>query len=185
MFERYSNEAKRVLVKAQDLAVELGSRYIGARHLLYGCAEVEEDTAGQPLRDLGITGATIRQLLPREEETAVGSVDSDALRAIGIDYDAVRATVEQNFGPGALEAAPDRRAAAGPRKPPFTPEAKRSLELALRVAIELHAERIVPGHLVLGLLRLDNERIVAAVEQSGTTIPAVSAAVLTRLAAAA
>lgn len=185
MFERYSNEAKHVLVKAQDLAVELGSRYIGARHLLYGCAEVREDTAGQPLRDLGITGASIRRLLPHEDEQAAGSVDPDALRAIGIDYEAVRATVEQNFGAGALDAAPDRRVSAGPRKPPFTPEAKRSLELALRVAIELHAEQIVPGHLVLGLLRLDNEQVVAAVEQSGTTVTAVSAAVLTHLAAAA
>jgi len=185
MFERFTENARTVLVEAQDVAVELSSRYIGAGHLLYGCAEVREETAGRPLHDLGITGASMRRLLPREEERAADSVDPDALRAIGIDYEAVRASVEQNFGPGALDVAPDRRVPGGGRKPPFTPDAKRSLELALRVAIELHAERIVPGHLLLGLLRLDNELVVAAIEQSGTSVAALSAAVLTRLSAAA
>lgn len=112
-------------------------------------------------------------------------VDLDTLRAIGIDYEAVRTMVEQNFGIGALEAAPDRRVPAGPRKPPFTPEAKRSLALTLRVAIELHADRIAPGHLLLGLLRLDDEHVVAAIQQSGTTVATLSATILMRLSAAA
>jgi hypothetical protein len=193
MFERFTENAKSVVVEAQYLALELESRHIGALYLLYGCAEVREETAGRPLHDLGITGASIRRLLPREEEQAAGSVDPDALRAIGIDYEAVRAAVEQNFGPGALAASPDRRVPPGPRnrvppgprKLPFTPEAKRSIELTRQVATELHAERIVPGHLLLGLLRLDNEGVVEAIEQSGTTVTALSAAVLTRLSAAA
>ena len=186
MFERFTSEAKHVLVEAQDLSMELGSRYIGADHLLYGCAKAQEDTAGQPLRQLGITGASIRRLLPREErEHPASAVDPGALQAIGIDYEAVRSTVEQNFGPGALDAAPDRRVASGPGRPPYSPEAKRSLELALRVAIELHAKQIAPGHLLLGLLRLDDEQVVGAVEQSGSTVVALSAAVLTRLSAAA
>jgi ATP-dependent Clp protease ATP-binding subunit ClpA len=185
MFERFTEEAKSVLVAAQDVAIELGSRNIDAIHLLYGCAVTREETAGRPLRDLGVTAASIRRLLPREEEHAAGGVDPDALHAIGIDYEEVRATVERNFGPGALDAAPDRRVGAGSRRPPFTPDAKRSLELALRVAIELHFQRIVPGHLLLGLLRLDNEDVVAAIEQSGTTVAALSAMVLTRLATAA
>jgi ATP-dependent Clp protease ATP-binding subunit ClpA len=185
MFERFTESARAVLVEAQDVAVELGSRHIDACHLLYGCAEVRDETAGRPLRDLGVTGVSIRRRLPRAEEQAAGSVDPEALRAIGVDYEAVRAAVEQNFGPGSLEAAPDRRVSAGSRRPPFTPEAKRSLELALRVAIELRAKRIAPGHLLLGLLRLDDEDVVAAIERSGTTVAALSAAVLTRLSAAA
>ena len=185
MFERFSAEAKSVLVTAQGLAVELGSRNLDAGHLLFGCAEAEEETAGRPLHEFGITGAAIRRFLPRENPSRAGGVDPEALQAIGIDYEAVRATVDQNFGPGALEAAPDRRIAAGPRRPPFTPDAKRALELALRVAVELHFRRIVPGHLLLGLLRLDNEDVVAAVEESGTTVAALSAVVLTRLSVAA
>ena len=93
---------------------------------------------------------------------------------------------EETFGAGALEAAPDRRLPTGrTRKPPFTPEAKRSLELAFRVALELHHKTIAPGHLLLSLLRLDDEFVVSTVEQSGTTVADLSAAVLTGLSAAA
>jgi ATP-dependent Clp protease ATP-binding subunit ClpA len=186
MFERFTEPSKAVLVEAQDLAVEMGSRYIGVGHLLYGCAEGREETAGQPLGDCGITAATIRRLLPHTTEQPAGQADPEALRAIGIDYEGVRAAVEATFGEGALENAPDRRVpATRTRRPPFTPNAKRSLELALRAAQELHQHHIVPGHLLLGLLRLDNEFVSNIVEQSGTSVATLSAAVLTRLAAAA
>ena len=52
MFEQYAETSKAVLVEAQDLAVELGSGYIGVGHLLDGCAEVRADTAGLPLAGL-------------------------------------------------------------------------------------------------------------------------------------
>jgi ATP-dependent Clp protease ATP-binding subunit ClpA len=186
MFERFSEPSKAVLVEAQDLAVELGSPYISVGHLLYGCAEGREETAGQPLHECGITTASIRRLLPHTAEHAAGHADPEALRAIGIDYEGVRAAVEETFGPGALENAPDRRVSTrGNRRPLFTPNAKRSLELGLRAAQELHHHHLVPGHLLLGLLRLDNEFVSSIVEQSGTTVATLSAAVLTRLPAAA
>lgn len=185
MFERFTEQAKAVLVEAQDLAVELGSRYIGVIHLLYGCAEVRDDTAGAPLRELGVTGAAIRRLIPREDEPAAATVDADALRSVGIDYDIIRTTVEQTFGAGALDTAPVRSAATTCRRPPFTLAAKRSLELALRVALELHATRMLPGHLLLGILRLDDDHITGVLEQSSTSVATLSAAVLTGLSAAA
>jgi ATP-dependent Clp protease ATP-binding subunit ClpA len=186
MFERFTEPSKAVLVEAQDLAVELGSRYISVGHLLHGCAEGREETAGQPLHECGITAASIRRLLPHTTEQRAGQADTEALSAIGIDYEGVRAAVEATFGAGALENAPDRRVpVARTRRPSFTPNAKRSLELALRAAQELHHHHIVPGHLLLGLLRLDNEFVSNIVDQSGTTVATLSAAVLTRLAAVA
>jgi ATP-dependent Clp protease ATP-binding subunit ClpA len=185
MFERFTESAKSVLTEAQDVAVGLRSRNIGVLHLLYGCAEVRDEAAGAVLRDRGITADSIRALLSADAKRADRAVDPDALRAIGIDYDAVLASVEQTFGSGALDAAPDRRVAEGTRRPPFTVEAKRSLELALRVAIELRATRMVPGHLLLGLLRLDDEQIVDVLERAETSVADISAAVLTRLSAAA
>jgi Clp amino terminal domain, pathogenicity island component len=182
MFERFTEPSRAVLVEAQDVAVELGSRYLGAGHLLYGCAEGREETAGRPLHDAGVTGALVRRALPRVGEPVAGRIDPDALRAIGIDLDDVRAAAEQTFGPGALESAPDRRVPTrSGRKPRFTPEAKRSLELGLRVAIELHHKRIEPGHLLLGLLRLDDEFVSTTVEAAGTSVAALSAAVLAQL----
>lgn len=196
MFERFSEPARAVLVEAQDLAVALGSDHINVGHILYGCTEGREETAGTPLHDCGITPASIRRHLPHTETRAEGQVDPQALSAIGIDYQVVLSAIEETFGPGALEAAPDRRApAAKTHKPRFTPEAKRSLELALRVAIELSPRRglftasdkqqILPGHLLLGLLRLDNELLSNIIADAGTTVAALSAATLTQLTRAA
>jgi ATP-dependent Clp protease ATP-binding subunit ClpA len=182
MFKRFSDPARAVLIEAEDLAKELGSPYLGAGHLLYGCAEGREPTAGRPLHDAGITGPVIRRALPRLEEAAPRQLDPDALRAIGIDYEGVQSAVEQTFGAGALESAPDRRAPSGRiRKPRFTPDAKRSLELSLRVAQELHDKRIEPGHLLLGILRLDNDLVSSVIEKSETDVATLSAGVLTQL----
>jgi len=80
--------------------------------------------------------------------------------------------------------APDPRVLTSTaRRPPFTPEAKRSLELNLRAAQELRHHSMRPGHLLLGLLRLDSEFVTEAVEQSGTDLAGLSAAVLARLSA--
>ena len=185
MFERFTEPSRAVLIEAESLAIELGSRHISTGHVLYGCAEGREETAGKPLHDCGITAASIRRRLPRTENQPAGQVDPEALSALGIDFEGVRAAVEETFGPGALAAAPDRRTpTAGTRKPPFTPEAKRSLELTLRAAEELHQERIVPGHLLLGLLRLDNEFVWSVIEEADSTVAALSSAVLSQLAAA-
>jgi hypothetical protein len=184
MFERFSEPARAVVVMAEAVATEMRSPYLTPGHLLYGCAEVREETAGRPLRDSGVTESLIRRTLPRSADVADGPIDPDALRAIGIDYDGVRSAVEQTFGSGALESAPDRRLSSDRvRRPRFTPEAKRSLQLSLRVAVELRDRRIRPGHLLLGLLRLNDDLITGVVEQSGTSVASLSATVLTRLAA--
>lgn len=124
----------------------------------------------------------MRGLLPQAEDALAGEVDPEALAAIGIDFEGVRRAVERTFGEGALASAPDRRArSARVRKPPFTPETKRALALALRVAIELRDHRIRPGHVLLGLLRLDDDFISSIVQQSGATIAGLSAAGLEHL----
>lgn len=183
MFERFTESARAVLVEAQDLAVELYAPAIDVGFVFYGCAQLREETAGKPLHERGITGASIRQLLPRGDEPARGTIDAASLEAIGIDLADVRHSVEETFGPGALDAAPDRRnIAVSRRRPPFTPEAKRALEQSLRVALELHDKRLEPGHLLLGLLRLNDGFISGVIERSGTTVAGLSSAVLTQLA---
>jgi ATP-dependent Clp protease ATP-binding subunit ClpA len=51
----------------------------------------------------------------------------------------------------------------------------------LRVALELHDRRIRPGHLLLALLRLDDQSISRVVEQQGASVAGLSATVLQRL----
>lgn len=182
MFERFTDDLRAIVVRARELAIELGAPDVTAGHLLYCCAEGQEATAGKPLHDYGITAASIRHLLPRVEGLPAGEADLEALRAIGIDYEEVRATVEETFGSGALDTAPDRRArTARSRRTGFTPEARQSLVLTLQVARELHHDRLSPGHLLLGLLRLDHEFVAEVITQSETTVAMLSAAVLAAL----
>jgi ATP-dependent Clp protease ATP-binding subunit ClpA len=94
----------------------------------------------------------------------------------------VRSAVEATFGPGALDAAPDRRvspSAAG--RPHFSPEAKRTIEQSLRVALELHQKTIKPGHVLLGLLRLNDEFVTSVLAKSQANVAALSASVLNEL----
>lgn len=67
-----------------------------------------------------------------------------ALEATGVSLEAVRAKV-------AVLAHPSDSRAGG--APPFTPRAKKALELALREALQLGHHSIGTGHIFLGLLR--------------------------------
>jgi hypothetical protein len=99
--------------------------------------------------------------------------DAAALRSIGIDLDAIRAKLEERFGPGALDDVPPARprglfrrrpparvshhqqqASAGlSGHIPFTPRAKKVLELSLREAVRLKHKTIGSEHILLGLIR--------------------------------
>ncbi len=57
----------------------------------------------------------------------------------------------------------------------------RSLELSLRVAVELHSHHMEPGHLLVGLFRLDDDFISSVLQQSGSTVDGLSASVLERV----
>lgn len=185
MFERFTEGSKAVLADARELAVELRSGHIMPGHILFGCTLAREETAGAPLRACGITAASVRSLLPVGRARSSDLPDIDALRAIGIEYVEIRSAVDKTFGEDALDSAPDRRVPTrSVGRTRFTPEAKRALELCLQLAVkELHQDRMMPGHLLLGLLRLDDDLVTDAVEQSGTTVALLSAKVLESLAA--
>ena len=192
MFERFTDASRAVLAEAQELAVELDSSSIEVGHILFGCAVGREETAGRPLHDCGISAAFIRSRLPRghaqlgdEVDPSDDWIDPEALRVIGIDYEGVQAAVEATFGPGALANAADRRRTIRGRKPPFSTDAKRCIQQGLRVAIELHHDRIAPGHLLLGLIRLDSEFVSSILAEAATSVAALSASVLSQFSAAA
>ena len=69
---------------------------------------------------------------------------------MGIDLEAVRASADAVFGEDALD-----RAGRAPVKGhiPFTADAKKALELALREAVRLRTNRIDGAMLLLGTLR--------------------------------
>ncbi|RFU20034.1 Clp protease N-terminal domain-containing protein [Geodermatophilus marinus] len=149
MFERFTTEARQVVVGAQQEARRLRADRVGTEHLLLGLLASEGGVSAGVLTRHGLT----RDAVAGAIRAATGEeLDADALSAVGIDLDAVRDTVEAAFGPGALDAGRPRGPARGGHVP-FTPRAKKVLELALREAIALRHRRITDGHVLLGLLR--------------------------------
>jgi ATP-dependent Clp protease ATP-binding subunit ClpA len=114
MFERFTNESRRVVVLAQEEARKLNHNYIGTEHLLMGL-----------LREGSGAGAR-------------------ALASEDITLEAVEREVEAVIGRG-------KREPSG--HIPFTPRAKKTLELSLREALQLGHSYIGTGHVLLGIIR--------------------------------
>ncbi len=162
MFERFTEEARAVVVGAQLHARRLGHGYLGCEHLLLALSSTNGQI-GLTLRGLGLTpaaveAATLRLIGPG------ATLDREALAAIGIDLNVVRESVEASFGSGALERSPSRRrrlrwrgrrgscdAGSGHGPLPLTPRAKRCLQLSLHEAISLRHREIGSLHIVLAL----------------------------------
>ena len=158
MFERFTKDGRQVVLDARGQARRLGHRHVGTEHLLLALMNVES-VAATLLSEAGLTGdaveAAIEQLIGQPQ--ILNDADAAALRRIGIDIDAVRAKLEESFGPGALEpeVEPTRYGLFGRKISggPFTPRSKKVLELALREAIRLKHNWIGPEHILLGLIR--------------------------------
>lgn len=153
MFQRFTATARAAVVAAQDEARRLGRDYIGTEHLLLGILAGGDAAGTRLLYGWQVTRESVLAALDGSEG---GSIDADALAVLGIDLDEVRRRVEDAFGRGAL--APRGRC----RHPrvrgaiPFTPRAKKALELALRESLALRHEHIGDEHVLLGLLGVED-----------------------------
>jgi ATP-dependent Clp protease ATP-binding subunit ClpA len=123
VFERFTDRARRVVVLAQEESRRLNHDFIGTEHILLGLIQEREGVAAQ------------------------------ALGALGIRLEAVRARVEEIVGRG--ESTPSGHI-------PFTPRAKKVLELSLREALQFGHNYIGTEHLLLGLIR-EGEGVAATV----------------------
>ncbi|MGW6156511.1 Clp protease N-terminal domain-containing protein [Streptomyces sp. NPDC055144] len=126
MFERFSPDARTVVVHTQEHARRLGHSYIGPEHLLLALVSMDQP-ASAVLREHGVTPEGVEEEIVRLAGLGAGSrlfgtLNRDALASVGIDIDAVRAKIEESFGPEALARAdstvhsgrrPSRR---GPRR---------------------------------------------------------------------
>jgi Clp amino terminal domain, pathogenicity island component len=106
MFERFTQDARTVVVQAQHHARRLGHRYIGCEHLLLAVASTGQP-ASDVLREHGVTPEHVEEIIVSRVGLGAGAglfadLDRDALASIGIDLDAVRARIEASFGPEAL-----------------------------------------------------------------------------------
>ncbi|HAX18592.1 MAG TPA: NDP-hexose 4-ketoreductase, partial [Actinobacteria bacterium] len=126
MFERFTERARKVVVKAQDEARFLKQNYIGTEHILLGLLDEQEGIASKVLLEMGFSGEEIK--LAVKAVVTEGSSDS---------YEHI----------------------------PFTPRAKKVLELSLREALQMGHNYIGTEHILLGLLR-EGEGVAARVLNS-------------------
>lgn len=134
MFERFTERARKVVVKAQDEARFLKQNYIGTEHILLGLIDEKEGITAKVFQELGITINDIR--------TAIKDVITEGTSE---SYEHI----------------------------PFTPRAKKVLELSLREALQMGHNYIGTEHILLGLLR-EGEGVAARVLNSlGVTLSSV------------
>jgi Clp amino terminal domain, pathogenicity island component len=114
MFERFSANARQVVVQAQEQARMLRHNYIGTEHILLGVLRLPDSVGGR------------------------------ALSGVGVSFSDVRERVLAVVGEG-------KKSPSG--HIPFTPRAKKVLELSLREALQLGHNFIGTEHIVLGLVR--------------------------------
>ena len=158
MFERFTQGARKAVTDAQVVARRLGHGCIGTEHILLGLVE-GDGVAARVLAGLGVTSAAVeREILAEVGRGPLGMGDAEALGTIGIDLDEVRRRIEASFGKGALQWRPGRRDPE--RWPPllgghipFSPRAKKVLELSLREALALKHNYIGTEHILLGIVR--------------------------------
>ncbi|MBL0884744.1 Clp protease N-terminal domain-containing protein [Myceligenerans indicum] len=171
MFERFTREARAVVTDAQIVARSLHSPAIDTRHVVIALTESGGTTA-RALRSSGLAPGTIASAVRREISGDSG-LDREALASLGIDLDAVRETADATFSDGAFDAATRRHGRGGHL--PFTRDAKKCLELALREAVRLRSKDISAGHLLLGVLRDPRSPGARALSAAGTDLPTLRA----------
>jgi ATP-dependent Clp protease ATP-binding subunit ClpA len=186
MFERFTTEAREVVVGAQHERDGLGQRYVGTEHLLLALLTEGGGSAYETLTEAGLNRAHVREEVRRFVSGGpLGTADAEALRAIGIDLDEVRAKVEETFGPGALQPQQEpRRGFLRGRGGPggnFSPRSKKVFELSLREAIALHSRAIGPEHILLGILREGEGLAAKILADRGIALDEVRAQLLRRL----
>jgi ATP-dependent Clp protease ATP-binding subunit ClpA len=177
MFERFVDSARQVVVLAQEEVRTTEADHIGTEHILLALAGEPSGPAGRALRGLGLDVAQMREDARRKP--GPGELDPDALALLGIDLDEVRRRIEAAFGPGALER---RRPQCGAgRQIPFTPAAKKTLELALRHALSRDDKFIGTQHILLGVLQVDDKAAMTLLRAQGRSADEVRSALLAEL----
>ncbi|RNI20702.1 Clp protease N-terminal domain-containing protein [Flexivirga caeni] len=127
MFRPMDSELRIATMQAMEERAELGHELLGPDHLLLGLLSNVRGSAYKMLTEHGVTYEWARRVVaekhddsaaaaaPDEDDETASNLDEDreALRAIGIDLDKVRAAVRETFGEDITERWGQRRPRGG------------------------------------------------------------------------
>jgi ATP-dependent Clp protease ATP-binding subunit ClpC len=137
MFEKFTDRARLVIVRAQEESRALNHDHVGPEHILLALMHESRGMAAHVLSAMGITEDRVRQQL--------------------------------DLRPG--QGSPSGHV-------PFTPQAKKTLELSLREALQLSDSYIGTEHLLLGLMRQDEIPAAQALRELGADLDTVRAEII-------
>ncbi|WNZ08749.1 Clp protease N-terminal domain-containing protein [Streptomyces sp. 11x1] len=157
MFERFTKDARAVVLGAVDHAERARAGEVTEEHLLLSLLDRKASRASFALAALGLAAGERRDSVERALAEArrrggLSRADTDALSGLGIDLSQIVSRVEEAHGVGALESGGGgrwRRRLSGHR--PFTRDAKDVLTRSLRTAHAHHDRHIGDEHLLLAL----------------------------------
>ncbi|UUU24873.1 Clp protease N-terminal domain-containing protein [Streptomyces sp. DSM 40750] len=147
MFERFTKDARAVVLGALDHAERSHANEVTEEHLLLSLLDRKASRASFALAALGLTDrrdSVVRALAEARRRGGFSRADMDALSGLGIDLSEIVSRVEEAHGVGALESGrKGNRNGWGLRSGhrPFTRDAKDVLTRSLRTA---HAHRDLP-----------------------------------------
>ncbi|MEE8601383.1 Clp protease N-terminal domain-containing protein [Euzebya tangerina] len=157
MFERFTEDAREVVVEAQRIGRERGERAIDEEHLLLALLVIGQPLGGALLTTGGLTAAAVRERMDRSDE--------QLLATLGVDVEVVRARMVRTFGEAAVRRLGRHRRGG---HIPFTSAAKTLLERSLREALARKDRHIGPEHIVLAMFRRGG-RVAADLREAGIT----------------
>ena len=150
MWQRFSENASRIVFYGQQQAARFGVITVGTEHLLLGLLQQAES-------------ATVWPPAPIDRIEA-GDAAGFILREIGAEITALRTEVERLVTIGTLVPTTDMT---------LSPEGKKVIDLAFEEARLLRHAYIGPEHLLLGLVREENGIAGRVLRQSGVGLEAV------------
>ncbi|MDF0530181.1 Clp protease N-terminal domain-containing protein [Tsukamurella sp. 8F] len=157
MFERFTREARTAVVLAQEEARDAGADRITPTHLLISVLGQLPSDVQDVLTDGGLTVDGVRAAA---QDRVLTEADAEALKGIGIDLAAVVDAVSERFG---FDVRRPIRKRFRTGHIPFSSASKKTLELALREAIHRKDRRVGSEHVLLGILRSDDDAVLAAI----------------------
>ncbi|NEB05556.1 Clp protease N-terminal domain-containing protein [Streptomyces sp. SID13726] len=153
MFERFTKDARAVVMSAVEHAEATGAGSVDAEHLLLALLEREGSRASFALAALGLTerGDAVREALGEARRRAgLSQADAEALAGLGIDVSEIVARVEEVHGVGAMSGGTEGKAWWSGRRT-FGRGAKEILEKALRITVARRDRHVGDEHILLAL----------------------------------
>jgi ATP-dependent Clp protease ATP-binding subunit ClpA len=140
---------------------------VGTEHVLLALVHEADAGAVRVLARLDVGSDAVERTLARSlcDGGPREKIDPEALAALGIDLEAVRARLERSFGPRALER-------TGSACMPIAPRLKQALAHALDLAA---GEPLSDQHVLLGILRVPDSVAARALAELGVTFEAARA----------